>query len=87
MCSSPNAVTKRSVEQTDHDTLPRVHGGHGLSNFHKYFDYLPFLLLLLMILLFFTFIPLSRYNMFSSCCNKDSAIVFTTDRLPDVNPL
>jgi hypothetical protein len=24
--------------------------------------------------------------MFSSCCNKDSAIVFTTGRLPDVNP-
>jgi hypothetical protein len=27
-----------------------------------------------------------RYNMFSSCCDKDSAIVFTTGRLPDVNP-
>jgi hypothetical protein len=24
--------------------------------------------------------------MFSSCCDKDSAIVFTTARLPDVNP-
>jgi hypothetical protein len=23
---------------------------------------------------------------FSSCCDKDSAIVFTTGRLPDVNP-
>jgi hypothetical protein len=28
-----------------------------------------------------------RYNMFSSCCDKDSAIIFTTGRLPDVNPL
>jgi hypothetical protein len=26
-----------------------------------------------------------RCNMFSSCCDKDSAIVFTTGRLPDVN--
>jgi hypothetical protein len=23
---------------------------------------------------------------FSSCCDKDSAIIFTTGRLPDVNP-
>jgi hypothetical protein len=34
------------------------------------------------IFLFPTLIPLS----FSSCCDKDSAIIFTTDRLPDVNP-
>jgi hypothetical protein len=27
-----------------------------------------------------------RYNIFSSCCDKDLAIVFTTGRLPDVNP-
>jgi hypothetical protein len=26
-----------------------------------------------------------RYNMFSSCCDEDSAIIFTTGRLPDVN--
>jgi hypothetical protein len=26
------------------------------------------------------------YHMFSSCCDKDSAIIFTTGRLPDVNP-
>jgi hypothetical protein len=26
------------------------------------------------------------YNIFSSCCDKDSAIVFTTGLLPDVNP-
>jgi hypothetical protein len=33
------------------------------------------------------FIPLSEVgNMFLSCCDKDSAIVFTTGRLPDVNP-
>jgi hypothetical protein len=27
-----------------------------------------------------------RYNMFSSCCDKDSAFIFTASRLPDVNP-
>jgi hypothetical protein len=27
-----------------------------------------------------------RYNMFSSCCDKDSAFIFTTGRLPNVNP-
>jgi hypothetical protein len=27
-----------------------------------------------------------RYNMYSSYCDKDSAIIFTTGRLPDVNP-
>jgi hypothetical protein len=27
-----------------------------------------------------------RYNMFSSCCDKDSAFIFTTGRLPDVKP-
>jgi hypothetical protein len=27
-----------------------------------------------------------RYNMFSSCCDKDSEFIFTTRRLPDVNP-
>jgi hypothetical protein len=27
-----------------------------------------------------------RYNMFSSCCDKDSAFIFTTGCLPDVNP-
>jgi hypothetical protein len=26
-----------------------------------------------------------RYKMFSLCCNKDSAIIFTTGRVPDVN--
>jgi hypothetical protein len=26
------------------------------------------------------------YKMFSSCCDKDSAFIFTTGRLPDVNP-
>jgi hypothetical protein len=26
------------------------------------------------------------YNMFSSCCDKNSAIVFTNGRRPDVNP-
>jgi hypothetical protein len=26
-----------------------------------------------------------RHNMFSSCCDKDSAIIFTIGRLPDVN--
>jgi hypothetical protein len=26
------------------------------------------------------------YNMFSLCCDKDSAIVITTGRLPVVNP-
>jgi hypothetical protein len=29
---------------------------------------------------------LGRYNMFSSRCDKDSAFIFTTGRLPDVNP-
>jgi hypothetical protein len=28
-----------------------------------------------------------RCNMFSSCCDKDSAIVFTADRLADVTLL
>jgi hypothetical protein len=28
----------------------------------------------------------SRYNMFLSCCDKDSAIIFMTGRLPDVKP-
>jgi hypothetical protein len=27
----------------------------------------------------------SPYNMFSSCCDKDSAYIFSTGRLPDVN--
>jgi hypothetical protein len=27
-----------------------------------------------------------RYIMVSSCCDKDSAFIFTTGRLPDVNP-
>jgi hypothetical protein len=27
-----------------------------------------------------------RYNMFLSCCDKDLAVIFTTGRLPDVNP-
>jgi hypothetical protein len=27
-----------------------------------------------------------QYNMFSSCCDHVSAIIFTTGRLPDVNP-
>jgi hypothetical protein len=27
-----------------------------------------------------------RYNLFSSCCDKDSAFIFTNGRLPDVNP-
>jgi hypothetical protein len=34
-------------------------------------------------------LPLShkwgRYTMFSSCCDKESVIIFTTGRLPDVN--
>jgi hypothetical protein len=29
----------------------------------------------------------SRYNMFLSCCDKDSVFIFTTGRLPDVNLL
>jgi hypothetical protein len=35
-----------------------------------------------------TLIPLSGVGTtcFSSCCDKDSAIIFTTDGLPDVNP-
>jgi hypothetical protein len=35
-----------------------------------------------------TLIPLSGVGAtcFSSCCDKDSAIIFTTGRLPDVNP-
>jgi hypothetical protein len=35
-----------------------------------------------------TLIPLSGVGTtcFSSCCDKDSAIIFTTSRLPDVNP-
>jgi hypothetical protein len=35
-----------------------------------------------------TLIPLSGVGTtcFSSCCDKDSAIIFTTGRLPDVNP-
>jgi hypothetical protein len=35
-----------------------------------------------------TLIPLSGVGItcFSSCCDKDSAIIFTTSRLPDVNP-
>jgi hypothetical protein len=35
-----------------------------------------------------TLIPLSEVGTtsFSSCCYKDSAIIFTTGRLPDVNP-
>jgi hypothetical protein len=39
------------------------------------------------LLLFPTLIPLSGVGTtsFSSCCDKDSAIVFTTGRLPDVN--
>jgi hypothetical protein len=33
---------------------------------------------------FFFFLALwGRYNMFSSCCDKDLAIIFTTARLPD----
>jgi hypothetical protein len=36
-----------------------------------------------------TLIPLSTVGTtcFSSCCDKDSAFIFTTGRLPDVNPL
>jgi hypothetical protein len=35
-----------------------------------------------------TRIPLSGIGTtcFTSCCDKDSAIIFTTSRLPDVNP-
>jgi hypothetical protein len=35
-----------------------------------------------------TLIPLSGVGTtcFSSCCDKDSAIIFTTGRLPEVNP-
>jgi hypothetical protein len=35
-----------------------------------------------------TLIPLSGVGTtcFSSCCDKDSAIIFTTGRLPDVSP-
>jgi hypothetical protein len=35
-----------------------------------------------------TLVPLSGVGTtcFSSCCDKDSAIIFTTGRLPDVNP-
>jgi hypothetical protein len=35
-----------------------------------------------------TLIPLSGVGKtcFSSCCDKDSAIIFTTSHLPDVNP-
>jgi hypothetical protein len=38
--------------------------------------------------LFPTLIPLSGVGTtcFSSCCDKDSAIIFTTSLLPDVNP-
>jgi hypothetical protein len=37
---------------------------------------------------FTTLIPLSGIGTtcFSSCCDKDSAIIFTTGRLPDVKP-
>jgi hypothetical protein len=40
------------------------------------------------LLLFPTLIPLSGVGKtcFSSCCDKESAIIFTTGRLPDVNP-
>jgi hypothetical protein len=40
-------------------------------------------------LLFPTLIPLSGVGTtcFSSCCDKDWAIIFTNGRLPDVNPL
>jgi hypothetical protein len=36
----------------------------------------------------YSFPILSRVGMtcFSSCCDKDSVIIFTTGRLPDVNP-
>jgi hypothetical protein len=39
-------------------------------------------------LLFLTLIPLSGVDTtsFSLCCDKDSATIFTTGRLPDVNP-
>jgi hypothetical protein len=37
--------------------------------------------------LFPTIIPAwDQYNIFSSCCDKDSAIIFNEGRLPDVNP-
>jgi hypothetical protein len=44
--------------------------------------------LISLFLLFPTRIPLSGVGAtcFSSCCDKDSAIIFTTGRLPDVNP-
>jgi hypothetical protein len=40
------------------------------------------------LLLLLTLIPLSGVGTtcFSSCCDKDSAFIFTTGRLPDVNP-
>jgi hypothetical protein len=40
------------------------------------------------IFLFPTLIPLSGVGTtyFSSCCDKDSTIIFTTDRLPDIYP-
>jgi hypothetical protein len=37
---------------------------------------------------FFFFLPFPKLSGvgFSLCCDKDSAIIFTTSRLPDVNP-
>jgi hypothetical protein len=35
--------------------------------------------------LFFYFVPDTTRD-FLSCCEKDSVIIFTTGRLPDVNP-
>jgi hypothetical protein len=32
------------------------------------------------------YVSSSSSSCFSSCCDKDSAIIFTTGRLPDVNP-
>jgi hypothetical protein len=44
--------------------------------------------LILVLLLLPTLIRLSGVGItcFSSCCDKDSAFIFTTGRLPDVNP-
>jgi hypothetical protein len=37
--------------------------------------------------LFFYFVPDTTHDTcFSSCCDKDSAFIFTNGRLPDVNP-
>jgi hypothetical protein len=86
-----HAPDPRDVDDADPDIIPCLYGKwirlNSLERLHTFVQRRRSMNVCLTSTLI-DLIPLSGVGItcFSSCCDKDSAIIFTTGRLPDINP-